>query len=184
MINVICRADVTGEPHGAGAAVEVRPNEPVNDSMNVITAEAIEKEAVPVLEAPVDTDFDSSIDYDALYDEDLPEEDLGSLESHGSVLSHLLSQVKIGMDLTKVVLPTFILERRSLLEMYADFFAHPDMFVEIADAPTPKDRMVAVMRLTILLLIFRCVLVAYVIKNLVFDVDGTWEPSMPDEDLR
>lgn len=34
------------------------------------------------------------------------------------------------MDLTKVVLPTFILERRSLLEMYADFFAHPDLFVK------------------------------------------------------
>lgn len=30
----------------------------------------------------------------------------------------------------QVVLPTFILERRSLLEMYADFFAHPDLFVE------------------------------------------------------
>jgi len=27
-----------------------------------------------------------------------------------------------------VTLPTFILERRSLLEMYADFFAHPDLF--------------------------------------------------------
>lgn len=52
-----------------------------------------------------------------------------SIESHGSVVSHLLSQVKIGMDLTKVALPTFILERRSLLEMYADYFAHPDMFV-------------------------------------------------------
>lgn len=52
------------------------------------------------------------------------------MESHGSVISHLLSQVKIGMDLTKVVLPTFILERRSLLEMYADYFAHPDIFVK------------------------------------------------------
>ena len=30
----------------------------------------------------------------------------------------------------QVVLPTFILERRSLLEMYADFFAHPDLFVK------------------------------------------------------
>lgn len=30
---------------------------------------------------------------------------------------------------SQVVLPTFILERRSLLEMYADFFAHPDLFV-------------------------------------------------------
>lgn len=51
------------------------------------------------------------------------------MESHGSVVSHLLSQVKIGMDLTRVALPTFILERRSLLEMYADYFAHPDQFV-------------------------------------------------------
>ena len=47
---------------------------------------------------------------------------------HGSVITHLLSQVRLGMDLTRVVLPTFILERRSLLEMYADFFAHPELF--------------------------------------------------------
>ena len=52
-----------------------------------------------------------------------------SMQSHGSLITHLLSQVRIGMDLTKVVLPTFILEKRSLLEMYADFFAHPDLFV-------------------------------------------------------
>lgn len=30
----------------------------------------------------------------------------------------------------QVVLPTFILEPRSLLEMFADFFAHPDLFVK------------------------------------------------------
>lgn len=64
----------------------------------------------------------------ALY-EDECESDL-SMESHGNVMTHLLSQVKIGMDLTKVVLPTFILERRSLLEMYADYFAHPDLFLK------------------------------------------------------
>ena len=49
------------------------------------------------------------------------------------------------MDLTKIVLPTFILERRSLLEMYADFFAHPDIFVEIQEKTTPEERMVQVM---------------------------------------
>jgi len=85
-------------------------------------------------------------DWDSLYEDSDPEDDLGSVENHGSVLSHLISQVKIGMDLTKVVLPTFILERRSLLEMYADFFAHPDMFVSIADQTNPKDRIVAVLR--------------------------------------
>nr|CAD7398887.1 unnamed protein product [Timema poppensis] len=87
---------------------------------------------------------DGSLDYDALYEDE--SEDDCSLESHGSVISHLVSQVKIGMDLTKVVLPTFILERRSLLEMYADYFAHPDMFVSIADFSDPKDRMVQVVR--------------------------------------
>ena len=45
-----------------------------------------------------------------------------------SIIMHMISQVRIGMDLTKIVLPTFILEKRSLLEMYADFLAHPDIF--------------------------------------------------------
>ncbi|XP_040216421.1 oxysterol-binding protein-related protein 9 isoform X2 [Rana temporaria] len=69
-----------------------------------------------------------------------------SVEEHKSVIMHLLSQVRLGMDLTKVVLPTFILERRSLLEMYADFFAHPELFVSIGDQQDPKDRMIQVVR--------------------------------------
>ncbi|XP_008406118.1 oxysterol-binding protein-related protein 9 isoform X4 [Poecilia reticulata] len=69
-----------------------------------------------------------------------------SVEEHKSVIMHLLSQVRLGMDLTKVVLPTFILERRSLLEMYADFFAHPDLFISIADQPEPRERMVQVVK--------------------------------------
>ena len=50
------------------------------------------------------------------------------------------------MDLTKVTLPTFILERRSLLEMYADFFAHPDDFLHCAETDDPENRMVAVVK--------------------------------------
>ncbi|XP_050756998.1 oxysterol-binding protein-related protein 9 isoform X2 [Gymnogyps californianus] len=69
-----------------------------------------------------------------------------SVEEHKSVIMHLLSQVRLGMDLTKVVLPTFILERRSLLEMYADFFAHPDLFVSISDQKDPKERMIQVVK--------------------------------------
>lgn len=92
-----------------------------------------------------DASNEVSIDWDALYDDE-DEEDLGSLESQGSVIKHLLSQIRIGMDLTKVVLPTFILERRSLLEMYADFFAHPDLFSAIPDYKTAEERMVQVVR--------------------------------------
>ena len=50
------------------------------------------------------------------------------VQANKSVIMHMLSQVRIGMDLTKIVLPTFILEKRSLLEMYAEFLAHPDIF--------------------------------------------------------
>lgn len=87
---------------------------------------------------------DGTLDYDAMYENDL-ERDV-SMESHGNVVTHLLSQVKIGMDLTKVVLPTFILEKRSLLEMYADYFAHPDLFTNIADQKDPRSRMIEVVR--------------------------------------
>lgn len=67
---------------------------------------------------------DSSEDFDKIYDNS-EENELGNVQQqHGSVLMHLLSQVSVGMDLTKVTLPTFILERRSLLEMYADFFGN------------------------------------------------------------
>eukprot|EP00057_Strongylocentrotus_purpuratus_P011709 XP_011666183.1 PREDICTED: oxysterol-binding protein-related protein 9 isoform X3 [Strongylocentrotus purpuratus] len=74
------------------------------------------------------------------------DEDSIDLQKHGSIITHLLSQVRLGMDLTKVVLPTFILETRSLLEMYADFFAHPELFADISDIDNPRERMVQVVR--------------------------------------
>uniref|UniRef100_A0A3Q2DJA8 Oxysterol-binding protein n=1 Tax=Cyprinodon variegatus TaxID=28743 RepID=A0A3Q2DJA8_CYPVA len=74
--------------------------------------------------------------------EDNEEEDLGVLDDQRSVILHLLSQLKLGMDLTRVVLPTFILEKRSLLEMYANFMAHPDMFLSITAGATAEDRIV------------------------------------------
>lgn len=52
----------------------------------------------------------------------------GIVAQNKSLIMHMLSQVRLGMDLTKVTLPTFILEKRSLLEMYAEIFAHPDVF--------------------------------------------------------
>ncbi|XP_051881378.1 oxysterol-binding protein-related protein 11 isoform X2 [Pristis pectinata] len=74
--------------------------------------------------------------------EDEEEDDLEVVEEQRSVILHLLSQLKLGMDLTRVVLPTFILEKRSLLEMYADFMSHPDLFIAITDGATPEERMI------------------------------------------
>jgi len=34
---------------------------------------------------------------------------------------------RVGMDLSKVTLPTFVLEPRSMLERITDFMAHPDL---------------------------------------------------------
>ncbi|XP_061465003.1 oxysterol-binding protein-related protein 11 [Rhineura floridana] len=73
---------------------------------------------------------------------DHKEDDLGAVEEQRSVILHLLSQLKLGMDLTRVVLPTFILEKRSLLEMYADFMSHPDLFIAISNGTSPEERMI------------------------------------------
>ncbi|KAL3313377.1 Oxysterol-binding protein- protein 9 [Cichlidogyrus casuarinus] len=86
----------------------------------------------------------NSYDIDPLYDE--AEDDLGNVSAHGSVIMHLVSQVRIGMDLTKITLPTFILERRSTLEMYADFLAHADLWASITEHDHERDRFVCALR--------------------------------------
>jgi hypothetical protein len=66
---------------------------------------------------------------DVTDEEDLADTSLVLVEDQKSVILHLLSKLKLGMDLTQVVLPTFILEKRSLLEMFADCMGHPQLFV-------------------------------------------------------
>ena len=39
----------------------------------------------------------------------------------------IVSQVKPGMDLSRVTLPTFILEPRSFLDKLSDFYFHTDI---------------------------------------------------------
>ncbi|XP_018582307.1 oxysterol-binding protein-related protein 9 isoform X1 [Scleropages formosus] len=129
-------------PHTSTGTAMKRPdtNESISSSMSNGTSDAVLSRNQRVTPVMLSADqFDSHDDRD---DDGEGE----SVEEHKSVIMHLLSQVRLGMDLTKVVLPTFILERRSLLEMYADFFAHPDLFVSIADHAEPRDRMVQVVK--------------------------------------
>ena len=51
-------------------------------------------------------------------------------EENKSLIMHLLKQVRPGMDLSKVVLPTFILEPRSFLEKLSDYYHHCDILEE------------------------------------------------------
>ncbi|KAK4470208.1 hypothetical protein MN116_005784 [Schistosoma mekongi] len=64
-------------------------------------------------------------------------------EQHKTIILHLLSQLKIGTDLTKVILPTFILAEYSLLEMFANYMAHPNLFCCITDYEDPEWRIIA-----------------------------------------
>jgi hypothetical protein len=69
-------------------------------------------------------------------------------DDNRSLLLQLISKngLSMGMDLSKVALPTFILEPRSLLEKLSDIMIHPEIFTAIPLKETPEDRMVAVVR--------------------------------------
>jgi hypothetical protein len=47
-----------------------------------------------------------------------------------SVLSHIISQLRPGADLSRVTLPTFILEPRSMLERITKYVAQPQTSIE------------------------------------------------------
>jgi hypothetical protein len=53
----------------------------------------------------------------------------------GSVIFHLVRQVRPGMSLTNITLPTFILETRSTLERFCDWLAHADILRQIPNEP-------------------------------------------------
>ncbi|TVY94415.1 Oxysterol-binding protein-like protein [Lachnellula willkommii] len=78
---------------------------------------------------------------------DGPEDDTTVVEpDQGNVLSHIISQLRPGADLSRVVLPTFILEPRSMLERITNFMAHPEMLLPIPELDDPVQRFVSVVK--------------------------------------
>ncbi|CAF2906428.1 unnamed protein product [Rotaria sp. Silwood2] len=85
-----------------------------------------------------------------------PPEELGELgnaaqteevaEENKSLIMHLLKQVRPGMDLSKVVLPTFILEPRSFLEKLSDYYHHCDILEEAVNSSDPLIRMKTIVK--------------------------------------
>lgn len=61
-----------------------------------------------------------------------------------SLLWMLLKQVRPGMDLSKVVLPTFILEPRSFLDKLADYYYHADLISKATEIENAYERIKAV----------------------------------------
>ncbi|XP_045601770.1 oxysterol-binding protein-related protein 11 isoform X2 [Procambarus clarkii] len=98
---------------------------------------------------PIQSRAGTSENESEISDEERPDGDgeLGEVgDGQRSVIMHIISQLRLGMDLTRVTLPTFILERRSLLEMFADFLGHPDYFVRIGEANSPEERIQQVVK--------------------------------------
>ncbi|KAF1955121.1 hypothetical protein CC80DRAFT_493445 [Byssothecium circinans] len=62
----------------------------------------------------------------------------------GNVLTHIISQLRPGADLSRVTLPTFILEPRSMLERITNFMAHPETLLPMTKIEDPVQRFVAV----------------------------------------
>ncbi|XP_067416012.1 oxysterol-binding protein-related protein 8 isoform X3 [Emydura macquarii macquarii] len=67
-------------------------------------------------------------------------------EENKSLIWMLLKQVRPGMDLSKVVLPTFILEPRSFLDKLSDYYYHADFLSDAALEENAYNRMKKVVK--------------------------------------
>ena len=67
-------------------------------------------------------------------------------EKPRSILLGLISQLRKGMDLHRVTLPTFILEPRSMLERITDFMIHPDIILKTSQKEDELDRFLDVLK--------------------------------------
>ncbi|GLB36622.1 putative OSBP family protein [Lyophyllum shimeji] len=67
-------------------------------------------------------------------------------ENEGSIISSLISQLRVGMDLSRVTFPTFVLEPRSMLERITDFMSHPDLIFGVEQYKDPEERFIRVLQ--------------------------------------
>mmetsp|Transcript_46234 Transcript_46234/g.92429 ORF Transcript_46234/g.92429 Transcript_46234/m.92429 type:complete len:419 (+) Transcript_46234:212-1468(+) len=67
-------------------------------------------------------------------------------EAPKSILLSMMKQLTTGMDLSRVTLPTFILEPRSFLEKCSDFMCHGSLILDIGTTPDPVERFLMVTR--------------------------------------
>lgn len=67
-------------------------------------------------------------------------------DENKSIVWFLMKQVRPGMDLSRVVLPTFILEPRSFLDKLSDYYYHADIISKAAAENEPFMRMKTVVQ--------------------------------------
>lgn len=67
-------------------------------------------------------------------------------EGNKNFLWHIIKQLRPGMDLSKVTLPTFILEPRSFLEKLADYYYHCDILSDAVMTNDPVMRLINIVK--------------------------------------
>ncbi|KAI5957794.1 OSH6 [Candida theae] len=78
---------------------------------------------------------------------DADTDDIDEMDNEGqSILMGIIAQLRPGMDLTKITLPTFILEKKSMLERITNFFQIPDLLLEANNTKEPVARFINVLK--------------------------------------
>ncbi|XP_008546715.1 oxysterol-binding protein-related protein 8 isoform X5 [Microplitis demolitor] len=105
--------DISQPDNGVNADAEISASDTDSDG-------SVKEEEVNICETPYVTNENEFLGTAGEVVAELPDE-------QKSLIWFLLKQVRPGMDLSKVVLPTFILEPRSFLEKLADSYYHADL---------------------------------------------------------
>ncbi|CCH46793.1 Oxysterol-binding protein [Wickerhamomyces ciferrii] len=74
-------------------------------------------------------------------------EDIDEVDDQGqSVLMGIISQLRPGCDLSRITLPTFILERKSMLERITNQLQQPDLVIKAHQSKTELDRFLLIVK--------------------------------------
>lgn len=74
-------------------------------------------------------------------------DDIDELDTDGqSILMGIISQLRLGSDLSRITLPTFILEKKSMLERITNFFQIPEILFEANATEDPLERFVSMVK--------------------------------------
>jgi hypothetical protein len=74
-------------------------------------------------------------------------EDIDEVDDQGqSILMGIIAQLRPGCDLSRITLPTFILERKSMLERITNQLQQPNLLLEAHDAKDEVDRFLKVVK--------------------------------------
>lgn len=73
--------------------------------------------------------------------------DIDEVDSEGqNIILGIISQLRFGSDLSRITLPTFILERKSMLERITNQFQHPYILLEAHETKDPIERFLNVVK--------------------------------------